>query len=115
MKQIALMCMCLMLAGCLVMSNKEEKIEGNYVASSTFDQITPGETTSAWVQSTLGAPTEKTSVEGSGGEIWKYKYTERKESQGAIFLIFGGQNVKERPGTAFVEIKDGVVTKKWRT
>lgn len=112
--RFALLCACLMLTGCLVMSNKEDKITGNYVASSTFDQIAPGKTTAAWVKSTLGEPTEKSSLDG-GAEVWKYKYTERKESQGAIFLIFGGQNVKERPGTAFVEFKDGVVVNKWRT
>ena len=114
MKHIALLCTCLLLTGCLVMSNREEKITGNYVAATTFDQIEPGTTTAAWVKSTLGDPSETTKVEGTT-EIWKYKYSERKESQGAIFLIFGGNNVKERPGTAYVEMKDGVVTKKWRT
>jgi outer membrane protein assembly factor BamE (lipoprotein component of BamABCDE complex) len=115
MKHIALLCACMLLCGCLVMANHQEKVEGNYVAPATFDQIEPGKTTAAWVKSTLGEPTEKTKVEGGANEIWKWRYTERKESQGAIFLIFGGNNVKERPQTAFVEIKDGVVVNKWRT
>jgi hypothetical protein len=40
--------------------------------------------------------------------------TEKKEGSGAIFLIFGGTSSKEKSGTAFVELKDGVVTNKWR-
>ena len=37
-----------------------------------------------------------------------------KDSSGAIFLIFAGSDKKERQHVAYVEIKDGVVTKKWR-
>ena len=102
------------LCGCLVTSNNRETISGNYVAPSTFDQIEPGKTTAAWVKATLGEPSSKTDVAESDAQIWKYNYTERKEGSGAIFLIFGGSNVKEKTGTAFVELKDGVVTNKWR-
>ena len=49
-----------------------------------------------------------------GTEVWKYEYTEHHDGSGAIFLIFGGSSSKEKPHTAFVEIKDGVVTNKWR-
>src|SRR5215212_8568137 len=105
MNRFALLCTCLMLSGCLVMSQKEQKMEGNFVADNTFAQIESGKTTAAWIKSTLGEPTEKTKVDGTTSEIWKYKYTERQESNGAIFLIFGGSNVKELRGTAFVEMK----------
>ena len=113
MKRIGL-CVLLMLSGCLVMSNKEEKMEGKYVAQSTFDQIEPGKTSAGWIKATLGDPSETTKDETSGAEIWKYKYTQKKESSGAIFLIFVGSNTKQTPGTAYVEIKDGVVKNKWR-
>ena len=36
------------------------------------------------------------------------------ESSTAVFLLFGGSDKKETNGTAFVELKDGVVTNKWR-
>jgi len=102
-------------SGCLVTSTNKESRSGKYVAESTFDQIKPGTTTAAWVKATLGEPTERTRVDGQGdAEVWKYIYTEKKEGSGAIFLIFGGTSSKEKSGTAFVELKDGVVTNKWR-
>jgi len=104
----------LTLAGCLVTSSNEEKVTGNYVAESTFSKIEPGKTTAGWVKATLGDPSEKKPVPETNSEVWKYQYTEVKEGNGAIFLIFGGSNKKEKSGTAFVEIKDGVVTNKWR-
>ena len=107
--------LCLMSSGCLVSSVNHESREGKYVADTTFDQIKPGQTSAAWVKATLGDPSEKTTVEGQGNsEVRKYKYTEKKEGAGAIFLIFGGTSSKEKSGTAFVELKDGVVTNKWR-
>jgi outer membrane protein assembly factor BamE (lipoprotein component of BamABCDE complex) len=103
-----------LLAGCLVMSSNKEKTEGKYVAENTFAQIEPGKTTAGWVKATLGDPSEKTHDDTSGSDIWKYNYTQVKEGDGAVFLIFGGSSRKESKGTAFVEFKDGVVTKKWR-
>ena len=103
-----------LLSGCLVAHSSDQRVSGNFVPPNTFDRIEPGKTTAAWVKATLGEPSSKDTA-GTNSEVWKYSYTEQKESSGAIFLIFGGSNVKERPGTAFVEIKDGVVVNKWRT
>ena len=113
MKNLSIL-ICILLSGCLVMSQNTEKVTGKYVADNTFNQIEPGKTTAGWVKATLGDPSETTDVNETHSQIWKYNYTLRKEGNGAIFLIFGGQNVKEKDGTAFVEIKDGVVTNKWR-
>ena len=104
-----------LLGGCLVSSSNNEHVTGKYVADSTFDQIQAGKTTATWVQATLGEPSDKTKVEGDASEIWKYVYTEKKESSGAIFLIFGGSDKKETQHVAYVEMKDGVVTNKWRS
>jgi outer membrane protein assembly factor BamE (lipoprotein component of BamABCDE complex) len=101
-------------AGCLVTSNTQESRSGSYVADSTFDQIRPQESTAGWVQATLGKPTSIDRLE-DGTEIWKYSYTVRKESSGGVFLIFGGHNADEVQHTAFVQIKDGLVTRAWRT
>ena len=46
--------------------------------------------------------------------VWKYTYTEKRNSEGAVFLLFGGSSSKETTGHAFVEIKGGVVVNKWR-
>jgi len=101
------------LAGCLVSHTANEKITGNYVPTDTFDRIEPGKTTATWVKATLGEPSSK-DCSGTGTEVWKYSYTEEKESSGAIFLIFGGSYKKEQKRVAYVEIKDGTVTNKWR-
>ena len=100
-------------AGCLVGSNSHIKREGTYISETTFRQIEPGKTTSSWVMATLGTPTEKSTVD-PGHEMWKYTYKETKDSQGYVFLLFGGNDHKVTDGTVFVELKDGVVTKCWR-
>jgi outer membrane protein assembly factor BamE (lipoprotein component of BamABCDE complex) len=101
------------IAGCLVTSDSNQTRTGNYISDTTFDQIQPGKTTAGWVQATLGKPSSVAKVD-DGSEIWKYAYTERKESSGGVFLIFGGHNANETTHTAFVQIKDGIVTKAWR-
>jgi len=104
----------LLLNGCLVSSTNHESVSGKYVPDNTFDRIKPGETTSSWVKATLGEPSTKEKVDDCN-EVWKYSYTEVKEGSGAIFLIFGGSDKKERPCSAYVEFKDGIVTSKWRS
>jgi outer membrane protein assembly factor BamE (lipoprotein component of BamABCDE complex) len=99
--------------GCLVSSDSHQSRSGTYVSDETLRQIEPGKTSSGWVRATLGAPTKVEKLDGDG-ELWKYTYTERKESSGAVFLIFAGHDKKEISGTVFVEVRDGVVTKTWR-
>ena len=103
-----------LLSGCLVAHNSEQHVTGNFVPPNTFDRIEPGKTTASWVKATLGEPSSKDTAD-KNTEIWKYNYSEQKESSGAIFLIFGGSDKKERPCSAYVEFKDGIVTSKWRS
>src|SRR5687768_16329829 len=105
--------LCMLLCGCLVMSNREEHLSGKFVGEQTFDQIEPGKTNADWVEATLGEPSEKKKFDDAC-EIWKYTYTHHKDSQGAIFLVFAGNDSRERSGTAYIELQDGVVRKKWR-
>jgi hypothetical protein len=99
-------------AGCLVSSDTQQTHAGVNVPETTFAQIQPGKTTVGWVQATLGEPTSKTNADGD--VVWKYTYTERTDSSGALFLIFGGHSSTESSKTAYVEFKDGVVVNKWR-
>ena len=101
------------LSGCLVAGSASEKRTGKYVADTTFSQIEPGKTTAGWVLATLGEPDKKTPAD-NGVEVWQWCYSEVRENSTAVFLIFAGSNNKETTGTAFVELKDGVVTNKWR-
>lgn len=100
------------LSGCLISSDTHQSHAGVNVPESTFAQIEPGKTTVGWVQATLGEPTSKTTADGD--VVWKYTYTERTDSSGALFLIFGGHSSTENTKNAFVEFKDGVVVNKWR-
>jgi outer membrane protein assembly factor BamE (lipoprotein component of BamABCDE complex) len=109
---------CLVLAvisgGCLVGSSSKETRSGNYVPPATFDQIRPGRTTEGWVLATLGQPSQRTVLEDRT-EVWKWSYTEHRSSSGHIFLLFSGSSQREDDRAAFVEIREGVVVKKWRT
>lgn len=111
---VSLFSVSLVATGCLITSSSTEHRSGSYVADSTFSQIEPGKTTAGWVDATLGKPTSVSRLD-DGTEIWKYSYSETRDSSGAVFLIFGGSNSTETHHTAFVEIKDGVVRKAWRT
>jgi outer membrane protein assembly factor BamE (lipoprotein component of BamABCDE complex) len=103
-----------LIGGCLVTSNSKVSRSGNYVPEATFDRIEPGKTTAAWVKATLGDPSCRTKVDGSDSEIWKWSYKEVKKGSGTIFVIFAGASEDEKTRSAFIEVKDGVVTKKWR-
>ena len=105
--------MLLPLGGCLVSTSTSHTSTGTRVSGSTYDQIEPGSTTSAWLQATLGDPTSRSSTDGQ--EVWKWRYHEEKHSHGTVFLIFSGSDVKKVDGSVCVELKDGVVTRKWKS
>lgn len=100
--------------GCLISQHSDEHYSGTYVSEPTFAQIQTGVTTRAWILGTLGEPTTKTQLE-NGEELWKWQYAKVKQSGGAVLFIFGGSSTSTEGGSAYVQIKDGVVTKAWRT
>jgi outer membrane protein assembly factor BamE (lipoprotein component of BamABCDE complex) len=101
------------LSGCLVSSDTHTSQSGKYVSDRTWRQIDEGETSAAWVEATLGEPSERKRMD-DGTEIWRWNYTEHKNSSGHIFLLFNGSSSKEKQSAAIIELKDGVVVKKWR-
>ncbi|HSV13202.1 MAG TPA: outer membrane protein assembly factor BamE [Tepidisphaeraceae bacterium] len=98
--------------GCLFTADSQKTTSGNSVAEGTFSQITLGKTTVGWVKATLGEPTRRSQADDH--EVWEYSYTERTDSSGSVFLIFGGHNSTQTTHKAYVEFKDGVVVNKWR-
>lgn len=102
------------LPGCLIGSQSRESQTGTQVSQQTFDQIEPGSTTRQWVLGTLGEPDKKTDI-GGGEELWKWSYTKTKTSSGYFLFVFGGSSETSKSGAAYVQLKDDVVTKKWRT
>jgi hypothetical protein len=113
------MCCCALLAcaaalpGCLISSHSNESFSGTYVSEGTFGHIEPGVTTRQWLLGSLGEPTTRTQLE-SGQELWKWSFTKTKASSGAILFVFGGSSRSETAGAAYVQMKDGIVTKAWR-
>ncbi|MGE5610345.1 MAG: hypothetical protein ACM359_13910 [Bacillota bacterium] len=103
------------LGGCghLVDTDSDTQRSGRYVPESVFSQIKSGQTTVDWLKDNLGEPSERCKQE-DGSELWKWSYTERKQSHGEIFIIFKGSDTKEIIHSLIVEVKDDVVTGKWR-
>jgi outer membrane protein assembly factor BamE (lipoprotein component of BamABCDE complex) len=101
------------LSGCLVGGSSSVHREGSYISEDTLRQVEPGKTSESWVLATLGKPTEKSEI-ANGYELWKYSYKETKDSNGYVFLLFGGSDQQVTGGKVFVELKNGVVTKCWR-
>jgi outer membrane protein assembly factor BamE (lipoprotein component of BamABCDE complex) len=99
--------------GCLVSGTSKHVRSGNYVSEDTFSRIKPGKTTAGWVAATLGEPTTRTHLD-DGSEVWKWTYTETRDSSGAVFLLFGHRSQRTTDGAAFVELKNGLVVNKWR-
>ena len=64
------------------------------------------------MQATLGEPTSKSTADDH--IVYKYIYTERRDSDSAVFLIFGSSKTTETEHTAYIEFKGGMVIKKWR-
>lgn len=104
----------LVLPGCLISSHSNEDFSGSYVSHRTFNQVEPGVTTVSWVKGTMGEPTSKTTLE-DGSELWKYAYTKTKNSNGSLLFVFNGSSRSATGGSAYVQIKDGIVVKHWRT
>ena len=103
----------LLSGGCLVGGHSNVERSGTFVAESTLGQIVKGKTDKAWVRAVIGEPNERVRVDGTR-EIWKYAYTETKDSGGYVFLVFGGSDRKVTQGNVFIEFKEDVVDRTWR-
>ena len=102
------------LTGCLITSRNHEDLTGTEVNDATFNRIEPGTTTRQWILGTLGQPTTQTTLE-DGSELWKWSFARTRSSSGSLLFVFGGSSSTVSSGSAYVQMKDGVVTKAWRT
>lgn len=102
------------LGGCLIGSSNTEVSTGKEISQPTFNKIEPGVTTKQWIEATLGEPTSKSTLD-DGTDVWKWSYAHVKSSRGTVLFLFGGSSTKTTSGSAYVEMKDGLVTRAWRT
>jgi outer membrane protein assembly factor BamE (lipoprotein component of BamABCDE complex) len=103
---------CTALGGCLIGSTTQTETSGHQIGNDTLAQIQAGKDMS-YVTALIGDPTNKTVLDG-GTEIWKWRYTERKNSSGTVIFLLSADNKTETSNTTYVEFKDGVVVKAWR-
>jgi outer membrane protein assembly factor BamE (lipoprotein component of BamABCDE complex) len=100
------------LSGCLIGGSSKTEVTGVHVGPETIAQLRPG-TTKAFVLALLGEPTSKTDL-GDGSALWKWAYSERKTSSGAVLFVFGSETKHETTSTCYVEFKDDIVQRAWR-
>lgn len=112
-RTVAVLALALPSAGCLIGGHSNVRQDGNYVAPATLNQIEIGKTRSEWVQAVLGEPSQRIRVDGNN-EIWRYAYSETKDSSGYVFLLFDTSDKKVTRSNVFIEFKDGVVSNRWR-
>lgn len=101
------------LGGCLIASSTSMHESGRRVSASTLSQIEADVTTDAWLLAALGEPTARMKIEGGEGEILRYDYQRRRESSGAVFLLFAGSSSETIESSTYFEVKDGIVVRFW--
>ena len=82
-----------------------------YVSENTLAQIQPGKD-KAYVIALIGEPTSKTVIDDTT-EIWKWCYTEEKNSQGHVILLISSNSHTQTQRTTFVEFGNSKVIKAW--
>ncbi len=111
---VALTLVAAALPGCLISSENHVSYTGDYVPSDKLGQITIGESTPAFTTAILGEPTSKTDLE-DGTSIWRWDYVERRSGEGAVLLVFAGENSSEVARSTYVQFENGVASKKWQS
>lgn len=105
----------LTLPACSIISSENHvSYTGNYVPSDSLSQIRLGESTPEYTSAILGEPTSKSDLE-DGTSIWRWDYTVRKSGEGSLLLVFDGESSSEKRQSTFVQFRDGVAVKKWRS
>ena len=103
----------LVLSGCVCAgSNINYGPKGQPIGKATVSQIKPGQTTKAWVLSLLGDPSSVREMP-DGTEVLKYEYSKTKNGKFVLFPIIFLHDSKVEQTTCYVEIKDGIVTRRW--
>ena len=82
------------------------------IAPAVFDAIHPGMSANALIAA-LGEPAYKSTAD-AGTEMWRWTYREQQRPDGSTILLFNTRNPKGATGTAYVQLKDGIVIGKSR-
>ncbi|MCP4613146.1 MAG: hypothetical protein GY845_31020 [Planctomycetes bacterium] len=101
----------LLLAGCVA---AQSDVRYNGIENSQLRQIKPGITTQDQLLAMVGEPTEQSMTE-DGDEYLKYKCTETRDNQFAMFPPpIAIKDKKETEHTIVFKIRDGIVQRHWK-
>jgi len=87
--------------------------EGPAPDKQTSRQIKPGETTEAWLLSTLGHPPNRRPTD-DGKTILKYHYSKKTDSSFVLAPFLHRQDQETEYTNHYFEVKDGLITKFWK-
>ena len=107
----AAFCLSVGLSGCLINTSSRTENSGKFVSANTLAQLQAGKD-KAYVLALIGEPTSRTMIDG-GTEIWKWVYTENKNSSGHVIFILNSDNQVETQRTSYVEFQNDKVVKTW--
>lgn len=104
-----------LLDGCtIITSNTNTSSSGREVSNETLAQLTPGETTKAWVIAALGEPSSVSSVD-QHTEILRYSYVRTSDSKAEFLILLDAKRKTERKETVFLEFENGILRRYWKT
>jgi outer membrane protein assembly factor BamE (lipoprotein component of BamABCDE complex) len=109
---IAALAVAALAPSCLIGSSSHTKVSGRDFGPDTLNQVQPGKSKS-YVIALLGDPTDKIQVDG-GTDIWKWRYTEHRDSSGSVIFLVSSDSETETRHTTYVEFNNGAVVKAWR-
>ena len=100
-------------SGCMALHTASTRARGTLITKEALEQVTPGETTREGLVAVFGHPTTVKELP-DGGELLKYEYTQRRNSNLAVLVLFAGhEDVVERRSVACFAVRDGIVQRRW--
>lgn len=100
------------MTGCLVTSSNSSSFTGDRVSPGADRGIVLGQSTPDQAIATLGEPTNR--VGDPANETLTWRWTERSQSSGSVFLIFGGSSNSTHERALHVAFEDGIAARRWR-
>lgn len=90
------------------------KYEGTYISDELLEQIEVSKATDDWILAVLGEPDARSNLR-DGTEIWRWTYRPI-EQQASIVELWSksDEEPKLASRSVFVQLRSGVVVRKWK-
>ena len=98
--------------GCLVTSTSSSRFSGERVEPGADRSIVIGQSSPTDAIAVLGEPTSR--VAEGNRETLTWRWTERTQSSGSVFLVFGGSSDTTHAKSLHIAFEDGIASKRWR-